>query len=103
MNIVALVNAALAGFLVSLLFLEGLRPLVGVRWPVQSDGLQVERRLLPWIIALLAGPALLWDRSLPYRQRNAGRPGDVVVLVALVAVWSASYGASLRWLLGAVV
>lgn len=100
---VALVNAGLAGFLVSLVLLECLRALVGVRWPVQADGFQVERRLLPWLIALLAGPALLWERSLPYRRRTAGSLGDLAMLMGLVAIWSASYGASLGWLLGVVI
>ncbi len=95
MNVITLANAGLSGFLVSLLVLECLRPIVGAHWPEQRQGLQMENRVLPWAIAVLAGPALLWDQSRAYRSRRVGSLADLGVIVVLIAVWSASYGVSL--------
>lgn len=97
MNIIALTNAGLAGFLVSLMMLECLRPVFGTAWPVQPQGLQFERRLAPWLLALLAGPALLWDQLRVCRLRKALSPADCGLVAVLIAVWSASYGVSLAW------
>lgn len=103
MNIVEIANAGLAGFLMSLLVLHMIRPLVGEHWPAQAEGFRLERRILPWLIAIMAGPAVLWDRSRPYRSGQAGSFGDLVLLMALVVVWSASYGISLGWLVDTLV
>jgi hypothetical protein len=103
MNVLDIANAGLAGFLVSMMILDCLRPVIGARWPVQAEGLQFERRLLPWALAVITGPALLWDQSKPYRTRRAGTLADVAVLMPLVAVWSASYGVTLSWLVTALV
>nr|WP_316654243.1 hypothetical protein [uncultured Gellertiella sp.] len=98
MNIVHLAEAALAGFLVSLLVCDMARPLVGAQWPQQREGLQWEKRILPWILALAAGPALLWDASRPFRLRKTGTALDLVALALIFTVWSACYGLSLGWL-----
>lgn len=97
MNVLNLANVGLAGFLVSLMVLEGLRPLIGGNWPVQDEGLQFERRLAPWVLALVAGPALLWDQTAVYRKRQAGHAADLVLLALILAVWSACYGGSLAY------
>lgn len=102
MNVIEVANAGLAGFLLSLILLDGMRRLAGRHWPVQGEGLQFERRLLPWLIALIAGPALLWDQSRPYRRRRRGTAADLALLLVLIGVWSASYGISLGWLVSAL-
>lgn len=103
MNVVEIANAGLAGFLISLLVLDIIRPLVGEHWPLQVEGFRLERRLLPWLIAIVAGPAVLWDRSRSYRSGQAGSFSDAVLLMMLVAVWSASYGFSLGWLVETLI
>lgn len=96
MNVANLVQAGLLGFLCSLVLLEVLARLVGRRWPVQSAGFQLEFRLLPWVLAVLAGPALFFEATAPYRRMRAGQRLDGLLVWALLAVWSASYGTVLH-------
>lgn len=92
MNLIALLSAAAAGFCVSILVMDAARLLAGSRWPQQAAGLQFERRALPWLLALVAGPALLWERArmmtadpvLPLAQR--------LLAVAMTAAWATVYG-----------
>lgn len=88
-----------AGFLGSLVMLEVLRSLLKERWPQQVEGLQLELRPLPWLLALAAGPALFWDATAAYRRREAGTVGDLLAIALVLTVWSMSYGMALRFLL----
>lgn len=92
MNVTSLLVQALAGFLVSLMMLEMLRFMLKERWPQQVDGLQLELRPLPWLLALAAGPALFWDATAAYRRREAGTAVDLLAIVLVLSIWSASYG-----------
>lgn len=95
MNVLNLAQATLFGFLCSMIVLEVLSRLFKRHWPAQAPGLQLERRLLPWVLAVLAGPALFFDATAGYRRMRAGTVADCVAVWMLLAVWSASYGAVL--------
>ncbi len=92
MNWIELAEDAIGGFLVSLVMVEVLRRAVGFRWPEQQAGFQLERRLMPWLLTLAAGPALLWDATAPYRRREVGGPADLLAVGFVLAIWSGSYG-----------
>lgn len=100
MNVANLAEAALEGFLISLFILEISRALVGDHWPVQVEGFQIERRILPWVLAIVAGPALIWDAGKPFRQRERGTWADCAAALVIFAAWSLSYGLSVHWLVG---
>lgn len=92
MNPIHVLEYAVGGFLVSLVVADLLRWGVGFRWPQQQAGFQIELRVLPWILTLAAGPALLWDAIGPFRRREAGGPADLAIGVFVLAIWSGSYG-----------
>lgn len=92
----SLLVQGLAGFLMSLLMLDLLRFLLRERWPQQVEGLQLELRPLPWLLALLAGPALFWDATEAYRKRRAGTVTDLAAIAIVLLVWSISYGAAFK-------
>lgn len=88
----SLLVQGLTGFLVSLVMLEMLRFMLKGRWPQQVEGLQLELRPMPWLLALVAGPALFWDATVAYRRRETGTAVDLLAIVLVLAVWSTSYG-----------
>ena len=92
MNVLNLAQSTLAGFLCSMIVLELLAITLKRKWPAQQPGFQLEMRLLPWLLALLAGPALFFDATARYRRMRAGSLADCVTVWGLLAVWSASYG-----------
>ena len=92
MNVLNLAQATLLGFLCSMIVLEILSCLLHRHWPVQASGFQLERRFLPWLLTVIAGPALFFDATARYRLLRAGTVADCVTVWALLAVWSASYG-----------
>ncbi|MBB4064879.1 hypothetical protein [Gellertiella hungarica] len=104
MNFLTIAQACAAGFLASLIVLDLLRWCIGEAWPEQRSGLQLERRLLPWALAIAAGPGLMWDATAAYRRREAGTAYDLAAILVVMLLWSASYGlcliAALRFLAG---
>lgn len=100
MNWIDLAVNAVAGFLVSLLVADGLRFGFGLSWPQQAAGLRFEKRPLPWLLALAAGPALLYDSALAHRRQGRASGWDLAAAGLVVALWSMSYGQCLAGLAG---
>lgn len=87
-----------AGFLVSLLVADGLRLVLGLSWPRQSAGLRLELRLMPWIVTITAGPALLYDATVSHLREGALNRLDLAAATLVLLLWSASYGQCLSGL-----
>lgn len=87
-----------AGFLVSLLVAEALRLCLGLSWPRQAAGLRFERRLMPWIVTIAAGPALLYDATVSHMQDGVMNRLDLAAAGLVLLLWSASYGQCLSGL-----
>lgn len=60
--------------------------------PEQASEFQVERRLAPWLLALFAGPALLFDRVAQGWREGAFSRGDILSGVIITAGWATLYG-----------
>ena len=81
-----------AGLAVPLAILDAARIILEDRLPVQDNGLQFERRLTPWLLALIAGPALLFDRVAEGWREKSMSAADIVCGVFITAGWAAIYG-----------
>lgn len=60
--------------------------------PEQGQGFQIERRWMPWLLALLAGPALLFDRVAEGWREGAFGRSDIVSGIVITAGWATIYG-----------
>ncbi len=92
MNWMALAVDGVAGFLVSLVVAAILRRGLGYRWPVQEAGFRIETRVLPWLLTLAAGPALLYDATADQQRQGLARPLDLLAAGFVLVIWSGSYG-----------
>lgn len=81
-----------AGLAVPLAILDAARTILDERLPVQGAGLQFERRLAPWLLALFAGPALLFDRIAEGWKERAISTGDVAFGAFITIGWAMIYG-----------
>ena len=82
----------IAGLAVPLAILDAARTILDGHMPLQIDGLQFERRALPWILALLAGPGLLVDRVAESWREGTMSGGDLAQGVAITLGWAGIYG-----------
>lgn len=60
--------------------------------PEQGAGFQIERRWTPWLLALLAGPALLFDRVAEGWREGAYSRSDILSGALITAGWATIYG-----------
>lgn len=60
--------------------------------PEQVAGFQVEWRLTPWLLALFAGPALLFDRVAEGWREGAYSRSDIFSGIFITAGWATIYG-----------
>ena len=81
-----------AGLALPLALLDGLRLFVGEALPEQRDGFQIERRLAPWLLAVIAGPGLLIERlAAGWREEMLSR-GDLTAGCFIALGWAMIYG-----------
>jgi hypothetical protein len=80
------------GMAVPLAILDVARAILTDELPVQEEGLQFEGRLAPWLLALFAGPALLFDRIAEGWREGALSRADIASGVFITAGWAAIYG-----------
>lgn len=81
-----------AGLAIPLAILDAARIMFGDGLPVQADGFQLERRLSPWLLALFAGPALLFDRIVEGWRENHLSTADIASGIFITVGWAAIYG-----------
>lgn len=81
-----------AGLAVPLAILDAVRTIMDKDLPLQINGLQFERRALPWILALLAGPGLLMDRVAEAWRDGAISRADLAHGVIITLGWAGVYG-----------
>jgi len=60
--------------------------------PEQGPGFQVERRWTPWLLAMFAGPALMFDRVAEGWREGAYSRSDILSGVLITAGWATIYG-----------
>ncbi|MGR6430826.1 hypothetical protein ACU5AY_07890 [Rhizobium sp. PAMB 3174] len=93
MNFAGFAMAAALGFVLSIALMDITRHHLAARWPVQrQEGFRIERRLLPWMLALVAGPAILWEQARRFQGKGWEYGIELAVLYALTALWSLCYG-----------
>src|SRR5262245_6970909 len=80
------------GLAVPLAILDAARTILDGELPLQINGLQFERRALPWILAVLAGPALLVDRVAEAWRDDALPRSDLAHGVLITLGWAGIYG-----------
>jgi hypothetical protein len=81
-----------AGLAVPMAILDAARTLLDDRMPIQIAGLQFERRALPWLLALVAGPALLVDRVAEGWKEGAMSRADLTHGAVITLGWAGIYG-----------
>ncbi|MFM2282126.1 MAG: hypothetical protein RLZZ444_4357 [Pseudomonadota bacterium] len=80
------------GFAVPLAIADLAKALLDQRLPVQNSGIQLERRLVVWFLALVAGPGFLVDRlAEAWREGEASRL-DLACGVIVAFGWAWIYG-----------
>ena len=80
------------GLAMPLAMLDGFRAVAGESIPRQSTGLQLERRLLVWTLAILLGPGLFVDRMLSAWRDGELSPIDQMNAFVIALGWSSIYG-----------
>ena len=81
-----------AGLAMPLAMLDGFKALAGSALPGQPERLQLERRPLIWILAVMLGPGLFADRMLAaWREGNLSRLDQMNAFVIALG-WAAIYG-----------
>lgn len=80
------------GLALPLAILDGLRALVGVGMPAQHDGFQVETRLSPWLLAVIAGPGLLVEKLIEGWKEQSLGAGDLPACAFIAVGWATIYG-----------
>jgi hypothetical protein len=81
-----------AGLAVPLAILDAARTVLADRLPVQAEGLQFERRLMPWLLAIFAGPALLFDKVAEGWREGTLSRADIVSGAVITLGWAMIYG-----------
>lgn len=81
-----------AGLAVPLAILDAVRTVLADRLPVQAGGLQLERRLMPWLLAVFAGPALLFDKVAEGWREGTFSRADIASGVFITLGWAMIYG-----------
>ena len=71
---------------------DAARTMLGDRLPAQDEGFQLESRLTPWLLALFAGPALLFDRLAKGWREGALSRADIASGAFITAGWAGIYG-----------
>jgi hypothetical protein len=93
MNFPGFAAAAALGFVLPVILMDLARHRLAARWPVQrQEGFRLELRALPWVLAFIAGPAILWERARRHRGRGWGYGAELGMLYGLTALWSVCYG-----------
>jgi hypothetical protein len=82
----------IAGLAVPLAILDAARTILEDRMPMQIEGLQFEHRALPWMLALLAGPALLADRVAEGWREGGMSRSDIAHGAVITLGWAGIYG-----------
>jgi len=80
------------GLALPLILLDGLRALVGARMPVQHDGFQIETRLSPWLLAVIAGPGLLIERLIEGWKAQSLGASDLAAGAFIALGWATIHG-----------
>lgn len=80
------------GMAVPLAILDAARTILAGGLPVQDEGFQFERRLAPWLLALFAGPALLFDRIVEGWREGTLSKADIASGVFITVGWAGIYG-----------
>lgn len=80
------------GLALPLAILDGLRAFVGSRMPVQHDGFQIETRLSPWLLAVIAGPGLLVEKLIEGWKEQSLSARDLPAGAFIAVGWAATYG-----------
>jgi len=91
-NLGDLFVSLVVGLAMPLVILDGFRTLVGTGMPSQQDGFQVETRLSPWVLAVIAGPGLLYERLADGWRRDVLDRGDMSAGAFITLGWAAIYG-----------
>jgi hypothetical protein len=86
------IAALIVGLAVPLAIVDGTRYLAGGYLPAQRPGLQLEMRLIPWLLALFAGPGLLIDRLAEAWREDTISNNDLAIGVFIVLGWAWIYG-----------
>ena len=81
-----------AGLAMPLAILDAARAMFEDGLPEQGDGFQLERRLAPWMLALFAGPALLFDRVAGGWRDSQLSKADIASGAFITAGWAVLYG-----------
>jgi hypothetical protein len=81
-----------AGLAMPLAMLDGFKALAGSALPSQSAGLQLEKRPLVWLLAILLGPGLFADRMLAAWREDRLSPADRINAFVITLGWAAVYG-----------
>jgi hypothetical protein len=81
-----------AGLAVPLAILDAARTVLADRLPVQAEGLQLERRLTPWLLAIFAGPALLFDKVAEGWREGTFSRTDILSGAVITLGWAMIYG-----------
>jgi hypothetical protein len=80
------------GLALPLAILDGLRVFAGAGMPVQHDGFQIETRLSPWLLAVIAGPGLLIEKLLAGWKEQSLDAGDLPAGAFIALGWATIYG-----------
>jgi hypothetical protein len=80
------------GLALPLAILDGFRAVVGSGMPVQHDGFQIETRLSPWLLAVIAGPGLLVEKLLRGWRAQSLAAGDLPAGAFIALSWATIYG-----------
>jgi hypothetical protein len=80
------------GLAVPLAVLDALRTMLDGELPSQGDGLQLELRVMPWLLAVVAGPALLFDRVAEGWRTGVMVRGELMAGIFITAGWATLYG-----------
>jgi len=80
------------GLAVPLAVLDAMRTMLDGELPSQGDGLQLELRLMPWLLALVAGPALLFDRVAESWRSGLLQRAELAAGIVIIAGWATIYG-----------
>lgn len=80
------------GLAVPLAILDAARTMFDGALPVQVDGLQLERRLAPWLLGVFAGPALLFDRVAEGWREGSLSRADIASGAFITLGWAMIYG-----------
>jgi hypothetical protein len=80
------------GLALPLAILDGFRTFVGSRMPVQHDGFQIETRLSPWLLAVIAGPGLLVEKLIHGWKEQSLNASDLGAGAFIAVGWATIYG-----------